>query len=118
MSHQLELIGSLFSVEHCGPQFDKEREEAMRAIIEHAGRRFLESARGFVLEYLGKHGESSGEDITDACLAAGIRPHDERAFGPVYHTLARKGLIVKAGATIRRKGHGCSGGNIWRLANG
>jgi hypothetical protein len=112
MIHQLDLLKS---VPVCGPQFDLDREQAMRAIIKHAGCRFFEQAKVFVIEYLRVHGEASGEDITDACLTAGIRPHDERAFGPVYMSLARRGLIGKVGTTPRRKGHGCSGGNIWRL---
>lgn len=98
------------------PSYLEDRDAAMRRVIEYAGKRFRDQARAFVLDYLGRHGESAGEEITDACKAAGIVPHDDRAFGPVYHGLAKAGLIVKAGVCERRKGHGTSGGNVWRLA--
>jgi hypothetical protein len=77
---------------------------------------FRERAQQFVLGYLKQHGASSGELMTDAAKLAGIRPLDDRAFGPVYATLARKGLIVAAGFCARRKGHGTAGGRVWRLA--
>lgn len=77
---------------------------------------FSERAQAFVLEYLRVHGVSSGELITDACKLAGIKPPDDRAFGPVYSKLARAGFIEPAGFCARRKGHGTSGGRLWRLA--
>lgn len=75
---------------------------------------FKERATAFVLAYLERHGTSSGELITDAAKLAGIRPHDDRAFGPVYASLARSGQIVAAGFCARRKGHGTAGGRLWR----
>lgn len=77
---------------------------------------FRERAAAFVLGYLQQHGTSSGELITDAAKLAGIKPADDRAFGPVYATLARAGKIVAAGFCARRKGHGTAGGRLWRLA--
>ena len=77
---------------------------------------FRHRAQGFVLGYLAQHGASSGELMTDAAKLAGIKPADDRAFGPVYATLARRGLIVAAGFCARRKGHGTAGGRVWRLA--
>lgn len=77
---------------------------------------FRERATAFVLGYLQQHGVSSGELITDAAKLAGIKPPDDRAFGPVYATLARKGRIVAAGFCMRRKGNGTAGGRLWRLA--
>ncbi len=74
-------------------------------------------AREFVLDYL-RHkrtGEASSEEITDACKRAGITPPDDRAFGLIYLFLARRRKIIKAGICPRTKGHGTSGGNIWRL---
>ena len=56
-----------------------------------------------------------GEDITDACKAAGIVPHEDRAFGPVYLALARQGAIVRVGYMARRRGHGAPAPG-WRLA--
>ena len=83
---------------------------------ERADPTFRERAQAHVLAYLKDHGTSSGELITDACKLAGIRPPDDRAFGPVYAGLARKGMIVSAGFCARRKGHGTAGGRLWRLA--
>ncbi len=77
---------------------------------------FREKAAAFVLRYLQQHGMSSGELITDAAKLAGIRPPDDRAFGPVYASLARTQQIVSAGFCARRKGHGTAGGRLWRLA--
>jgi hypothetical protein len=77
---------------------------------------FRERAAAFVLGYLAQHGISSGELVTDAAKLAGIRPPDDRAFGPVYGTLSRQGKIVAAGFCARVKGHGTAGGRLWRLA--
>lgn len=77
---------------------------------------FTERAKAFVLQYLRLHGDCSGEDITDACKAAGITPEEDRAFGPVYSSLSRNKQIEFAGYCDRRKGHGTAGGRIWRLA--
>jgi hypothetical protein len=77
---------------------------------------FTRKAQGFVLEYLRRKGDASGEAITNACRQAGIVPHDDRAFGPVYLALSRARKIEKAGFCARTKGHGTSGGIVWRLA--
>ncbi len=84
---------------------------------ERADDGFRERAQAFVLGYLAQHGTSSGELMTDAAKLAGIKPPDDRAFGPVYAVLARRGMIVAAGFCARRKGHGTAGGRVWRLAN-
>lgn len=76
---------------------------------------FSRKAQTFVLEYLQRQGDASGEAITNACRKAGIGPHDDRAFGPVYLALAKRKKIVKAGFCPRTKGHGTSGGIVWRL---
>jgi hypothetical protein len=121
MSFQLELIGpapGLSEAIHSGgvPSHILERDEAMRNIIAFAGKRFREKAELFTLEYLAGCESASSETITDAARKAGIIPHDDRAFGPVYFSLSRAGKIVKAGVCARRKGHGTSGGTLWRLA--
>lgn len=77
---------------------------------------FRERATAFVLGYLQQHGVSSGELITDAAKLAGIKPPDDRAFGPVYKSLALRGLIAQAGWCLRRKGNCTGGGRLWRLA--
>lgn len=91
----------------------------MRRAADHAERDapgFSGRAQAFVLTYLAEHGISSSELLTDACQLAGITAADGRAFGSVYRTLARRGLIVFAGYCARAKGHGTSGGRLWRLA--
>lgn len=103
-----------------GDLFDwaRQRDEAMASVAEHAEEHrpdFATDAAAFVLRFLGEHGASSGEVITNACKAAGIVPHDDRAFGPVYMGLSRRKAIVKVGVAIRTKGHGTAGGNVWAL---
>jgi hypothetical protein len=76
---------------------------------------FSTRAQAFVLDYLNSRGPASGEAITNACRESGIIPHDDRAFGPVYQRLARARKIVKCGYCPRTKGHGTSGGIVWRV---
>lgn len=92
------------------------RNEALGRVESHAGASFREQAQQFVLDYLKTHGATSGEDLTTACVASGIKPHDERAFGGVFMVLSKRGEIFKVGTCQRVKGHGTSGGNIWDLA--
>lgn len=97
----------------------KARDEAMQQVEENAelvSPDFSERAQQFILAYLQRHGACSGEVLTNACLQAGIRPHDDRAFGPVYMRLSRSRKIEKAGFCVRKKGHGTAGGNIWKLS--
>lgn len=72
-------------------------------------------ARMHVLAVLAGQGDTSGEELTDSCKAAGIVPPDDRAFGSVYAWLVRAGQIRCVGMVARTKGHGTSGGRIWRL---
>ena len=77
---------------------------------------FREQAKAFILRYLAQHGPTPGEHITLACTGAGIKPHDDRAFGPVYMALARAGRIVKVGTKPRTlRGHCAPGCSIWAL---
>lgn len=92
-----------------------QRDRALDQVGSNAGAIFRGNARAFVLDYLRLNGPTPGEVVTDACKAAGIKPHDDRAFGAVYITLARDGLIEKCGVCVRKKGHGTSGGNVWRV---
>lgn len=74
-----------------------------------------DAARAAVLELLRTAGRPmSGEELVDACQARGLVPHDARAFGPVFGTLARRGLIEAVGFAPRRKGHGTAGARMWR----
>lgn len=91
------------------------RNEAMGRVETHAGPSFREQAEQFIVTYLLAHGPTPGETLTSACVANGIVPHDERAFGVVYMVLSKRGIIAKVGTCPRVKGHGTSGGNIWDL---
>lgn len=72
------------------------------------------AARAAVLELLADGVARSGEQLVDHCLRLGIVPHDARAFGSVFGTLARNGLIEAVGFAARRKGHGTSGARMWK----
>lgn len=75
---------------------------------------FLSQAKEFALRYLKEHGAASGEDITDACKAAGIVPTSDKWFGHVYQSLSKAGLIKVDGVAPRRRGNG-SPGYVWTL---
>lgn len=92
----------------------EQRDAAVAQVSANAGGDFSARAAEFVVDHL-RLGPAAGEDITDACKAAGIVPHDDRAFGAVYLKLQRAGKIEKCGTVARRRGHGTSGGSIWRL---
>ena len=97
---------------------NRARDEAMASVAEHAERdraHFQIEAEGFVRRFLAEHGPTPGERLTIACRRAGIVPHDDRAFGPVYYGLARRGEILKVGQVRRERGHGTAGGNVWAL---
>ncbi len=104
---------------------------AARAAGEEAGNRaadraerataeFREKAATCFLKYLAAQpgGLSTGELMTDAAKQAGIRPPDDRAFGPVFQALSRGNKIAFDGFVPRTKGHGSAGGKRWRLVLG
>jgi hypothetical protein len=75
-----------------------------------------DAARAAVLELLREaRRPMSGEELVDRVQARGLVPHDARAFGPVFGTLARRGLIEAVGFAARRKGHGTAGARLWRV---
>jgi hypothetical protein len=93
---------------------NQDRDAILARLIRRDRTRFIEQAEAFVLTYLDTHPDgASGEVITAACKAAGIAPHDDRAFGPVYMRLAKRGAIQKVGTARRARGHNTSGGNVW-----
>lgn len=67
----------------------------------------------FILGWLHRHGNVSGEALTNAAKEHGYHPHDDRAFGSVFGSLSRKGLIRCVGFCEREKGHGTAGGRVW-----
>ena len=94
----------------------KRRDTILAKVQESAGAEFSRRAAEFILNHLREHGPTPGEDITDACKAAGIvPPKDDRAVGSVYMSLSRRALILKHGYCQRRKGNATAGGVIWKL---
>lgn len=55
----------------------------------------------------------TGEQLVDAAERAGIKPHDSRAYGPIFQRLIRDGVIRRVGVGFRRKGHGTIGATIY-----
>lgn len=98
----------------------KKRDIGMLKVAVNAGEEFGRKARAFVIEFLRKNGSATGEDITDAGKAAGIIPHNDKAWGPVYMALSRSKTIAKdlsAPPSPRRKGHSSGIAWRWKLVN-
>lgn len=89
----------------------------LERMTKRAGEAFREAAEAHMLRRLAE-GPQTGEQLTDACKRAGIRPPggmDDRAFGPVYRRLAASGRIAQVGTALRSKGHGSAGARVWGL---
>jgi hypothetical protein len=96
-------------------QANRARDVGMQQVMQHAEERkqfFGIQAQMFILAFL-TYGPASGEVLTSECKKAGIVPHDDRAFGPVYMRLLKQGLIQKVGECRRLRGHNTSGGSIY-----
>ena len=87
--------------------------EASLAKAETKDPRFGEKAHAFIVAFVAKHESVPGEVVTLAARMAGIRPHDDRAFGSVYAKAIRKGAIKLVGHTQRVRGHGTAGGRVY-----
>lgn len=74
---------------------------------------FGEHAFAFITLCIKVHGPISGELVTNAAKTFGIRPADDRAFGPIYARALREGAIRVVGATNRIKGHGTGGARVY-----
>lgn len=79
---------------------------------------FGQKAYDFIVAYIRRYRRVPGETATLAAVVAGIRPRDQRAFGPVYAKALRAGDIRVVGATKRIRGHGTSGGRIYGPGRG
>ena len=95
-----------------------------RAVGEEAGERCAdkaervasfdrEGAAKFIYGYLIRHGQQTGETLTDEAIRHGYRCHDARAYGPVYAGLVRRNKIRCVGYAARRKGNGTAGARVW-----
>lgn len=93
-------------------------EAAAAACIAKARRtdpEFAAKAERAILAYLRVAGPAPGEVLTDIARAHGAIPHDDRAFGAVFQSMRRRGLIRTVGFCLRTKGHGTAGGRVWGL---
>lgn len=91
---------------------------AAQGCLDKAARRdplFAEKAAAAILAHLRAVKYASGEELTDVAIAHGATPHDARAFGQVFATLSRRGLIRTHSFCLRSKGHSTAGGRIWML---
>lgn len=79
---------------------------------------FKVKALEFIVGYIRQQGEATGESATLAAVLAGIKPHDQRAFGPVYQTAIKRGLIRVIGYVPRVRGHGSAGGKLYAAGEG
>lgn len=74
-------------------------------------------AAEWILAYLRRQGECSGEELVRQARGAGHNPSDARAFGGIFQRLCRARLIVCLRSDLPRiNGHGTSGGKLWRAA--
>jgi len=95
-------------------------EEAGAACLEKAERTASFDSQGagrFIVGWLVRFGPTSGESLVKAACEHGYRPHDMRAFGPVFKRLANGNQIRALRSDLaRERGNGTSGGRLWGLA--
>lgn len=91
--------------------------QACTAKAERQDPEFSAKAEKAILAHLAVVGRASGEVLTDVAIAHGARPHDARAFGGVFQSMSRRGLIRTVGFCLRTKGNGTAGGRIWELVH-
>lgn len=90
--------------------------EMARSKAERQAPGFTERAREHILVTLQRLGQASGEYLTESCIGAGIRAPDARAFGAVFASMSKDGLIRCLRSDLpRARGHGTSGGKLWGL---
>lgn len=77
--------------------------------------KFKEKAWAVILNFWASVQSASCEDITDAAIAAGAFTNRPRAFGPIYHAMARRGLIKLVGHILCGKGRGAFDATIYAL---
>jgi len=103
-------------VETTNERLRAQRERILSSVEKTAGSEFAMRAERFILRQLQSGVRLSAEEIVLTCREFGIiPPTDDRAFDPVFIRLAKAGKIEKCGAVPRTKGHGTSGGNLWKM---
>lgn len=73
-----------------------------------------QGARRFIVSWIRRHGEVSGEDAVEAAKAHGFRGKDDRCFGPVFLAALRANDVYVIRSDLpRKRGHGTSGGKLY-----
>lgn len=72
------------------------REEGIASAADHAGEYWREHAYGYLVDFARKHLCFTGEDVSDAHIAAGhIQPPDLRSWGALYRKAVNEGVIQR-----------------------
>ena len=80
---------------------------------------FSEDAYQFILRHvqtLSYTDKVSCETLVDVAEANGHKPHDSRAYGPIFRRLVRDGVLHRVGYGMRTKGRGAHGASIYARA--
>jgi len=107
------MMPSLFSRARTARRFGEQDGQMCLELAEAREEDFGERAYRFIVSHIRACGPVSGEDTTLAAKSAGIRPHDDRAFGPIYAKAIRRGEIQVVGYVLRVRGRGTSGGRLY-----
>jgi len=94
------------------------RDAALGRCEQSGGEKFRSDAARFILAYLGAHGETPGEVLTEKGWEFGLRPTSLKHWGPVFMRLLREQRIEQCGTARRMRGHGSTGGKVYRLRQG
>lgn len=92
-------------------------EAAMTACFSKASRLdpdFKDKAQKAILAHLNEVKQAPGETLTHVAKQAGAVPHNDKAFGAIFQSMARGGLIRKMGYCPRAHGHGAPG-PVWGI---
>src|SRR5574337_986779 len=67
-----------------------------------------------VVGWLARHGATPGEELVRQANLHGYRPHDLRAFGPVFKRLLKQGDVQVLRSDLpRTRGHSSLGGKLY-----
>jgi len=95
------------------------RDKGMKQVLKNAENKGWngDEAERFIIHRLSQPGYigETGETIVNAAKQVGIIPHNDKAFGPIFSRLVRRGTIKKDGYRPRTKGHAAPGAVIWVL---
>lgn len=105
--------------------YHSQRVAAARKLGEEAGELCLRFAMAehhfdalgaskFICGWLARHGATPGEELVRQANLHGYRPHDLRAFGPVFKRLLKQGDVQVLRSDLpRTRGHSSLGGKLY-----